>query len=52
LVKKSLIEVLVSFDVEDEEGRPTGKNVMYWCGGVVEKISDGTWLLPIARKKC
>ena len=50
--KKSLIEVLVSFDVEDENGRPTGKKVMHWCGGVVEKISDGTWLLPIARKKC
>ena len=51
MVKKSLIEVLVSFDVEDEEGRSTGKNVMHWCGVVVEKILDGTWLLPIARKK-
>ena len=44
--------MLVSFDVEDELGRPTGKKVMHWCGGVVEKILDGTWLLPIARKKC
>ena len=52
MVKKSLIEVLVSFDVEDEEGRPTGKHILHWCGRVVEKILDGTWLLTIARKKC
>ena len=51
MVKKSLIEVLVSFDVEDEEGRPTGKKVMYCCDGVVEKILDEKWLLPIGRKK-
>ena len=44
--------MLVSFDVGDEEGRPTSKKFMHWCGGVVEKILVGTWLLPIARKKC
>ena len=50
--KKSQIEVLISFDVEDKDGRPTGEKVMHWCGGVVEKILDGTWLLTIVRKKC
>ena len=42
----------VSFDIEDEDDRLTGNKVIHWCGGVVEKILDGTWLLPIVRKKC
>ena len=31
--KKTRIEVLVEFDVEDESGSPTGKKVTHWCGG-------------------
>ena len=28
------------------------EKVLHWYGGVVMKISDGTWLLPNARTRC
>ena len=47
---KQRIEVLVSFDIDQEDG--SVEKVLHWCGGVVKKISDGTWLLPNARTRC
>lgn len=44
------IEVLTSFDIVGDDGKKTTQ--LRWCGGVVEKISDGTWLYPNARTRC
>ena len=44
------IEVLVSFDIDHEDGLVTQE--LHWCGGVVKKISDGPWLLPNALTRC
>ena len=42
------IEFLSEFDM-DEEG--TEKEPR-WCSGVVERICDGTWVIPGKVKKC
>ncbi len=39
---KKRVEVLISFDTEQDGG--TKKKVLHWCGGVVDRICDGTWL--------
>ena len=45
------IEVLTSFDVKDDSGKVVGQELR-WCGAVVKRISDGTWLYPNARTRC
>ena len=47
--KNKRIEVLTCFDVEQPDGTITHQ--LRGCGGVVKKISDGTWLYPNARSK-
>ena len=44
------IEYLSEFDIEDPDQGST--KILEWCGGVVERICDGTWLIPGARTKC
>ena len=44
------IEYLSEFDIEDPDQEST--KILEWCGGVVERICDGTWLIPGARTKC
>ena len=44
------IEYLSKFDIDDLDKGST--KILEWCGGVVEKICDGTWLIPRARTKC
>ncbi|KAL7546176.1 hypothetical protein ACHAWF_015185 [Thalassiosira exigua] len=42
------IEYYTKFDL-DEKGTETANK---WCGGVIKRVSDGTWLLPGARTRC
>jgi hypothetical protein len=42
------IEHLSNFDIDDK-----GENLdLRWCGGVIEEVSDGTWIIPGKRRKC
>ena len=47
---KKQIEVLISFDIEQKDGML--KKVLHWCGGVVARICDGTWLRDGAQTRC
>ena len=42
------IEYLSEFNLIGEENMKE----LRWCGGVVEKISDGTWFNPGKRHQC
>ena len=42
------IEVVISFDL-NPEGTVTAER---WCSGVVERICDGTWIIPGRARKC
>ena len=42
------IEVLSEFDM-DEEGT---EKESWWCSQVVERICDGTWVIPGKARKC
>ena len=43
-----MIEYLSEFDIVGEEK----KKELNWCGGVVEKISDGTRVKPGKLRQC
>ena len=55
---KSRIEVLTRFDELDEAGKVVKdsdgntRTYLRWCGGEIQEISDGTWLIPNARTRC
>jgi hypothetical protein len=42
------IEVVISFDM-NKEGT---EQAQLWCSGVVERICDGTWVIPGKMRKC
>lgn len=42
------IEVLISFDINKE----SAETAQRWCCGAVERICDGTWVIPGRARKC
>ena len=42
------IEVVISFEMNDEGTEQAQR----WCSGVVERICDGTWVIPGKMRKC
>ena len=42
------IEVLISFDINKE----SAETAQQWCCGAVERICDGTWVIPGRARKC
>ena len=44
------IEYVYEFDNDIDDKGDT--KVLEWCGGIVERICDGTWIIPGARTKC
>ena len=37
---------------ESDMGDEGTKKELRWCAGTVEKVSDGTWIMPGKRSKC
>ena len=48
---KSRIEYLSEFGLYDEREREMNKDLR-WCSGIVERVSDGTWINTGNRRQC
>ena len=49
---ESLIGIKIEYFSSSDMDKAGSETNVLWMGGTVEILSDGTWLMPGARKKC
>ena len=49
---KSWIEKRIMYSAYYDVDREGKEKKLWWVGGLILDVSDGTWLMPVARTRC
>ena len=49
---ESLIGMIIKYLSSIDMDKAVSETNVLWMGGTVERVSDGTWLMPVERNKC